>query len=393
LPEDSPDHISGTIVEQTVPQPALAENPLVEESVPTLTRSPTALVEKPTTPLPLHQVGISLSLQPVTPLNYLIQIAHDELQASIDCNESEEEGLDNTWIAVQRQRNKARRQRKLEYRRDQLCRLWKLPQEFSEVSHPLVIGEEPDQLTEKYVIVKKEEGHAFGARLLKAIKDDHERRDCECPLPQVYRDRAAAEAGEGTFRFFRHFKQPGFDNVWVFMRKGDWHWHCTCDRKPLSDFALWVRRKYKAEELAEREAQEQKAAEDKDNNQSRKRKAQDSESDLTDHITVRVVDGPCQPGTATVRRRTALLSVKTTTTAVLAGSTTSRLREKSAGLIHSAQSFGSNLSVGSAKSMCGIFSTRAITMGTSVKHFLSRVGAQRKSFLPIRFLLVRVANI
>lgn len=379
----TPDH-NPSNVDETVSQPAPTTTPPVaEESVPGLTGTPIDLVANPTTPRPLHQVGLAFSLQPVTPLRYLFQISDDELQASIDCDESEkeEEDIDYHWNAVQKARAKARHQKKLKYRRDQFRRQFELPEDFSETSHPLIVGEEPGQLTEKYAFIKKEEGHAFGARLLQAIKDDHERRGCECPLPKVYRDRAAAEAGEGTFRFFRHSRQKGLNNIWVFMRKGDWHWHCTCNREPLSDFAVWVRRHYKAEELAESKAQEQKAQEQKAREdtairQSRKRKAQDSESELTDGVTIRVVNGPCQPGAPAVRRKIAVLSASTTTTVNLPGSATSRLRARSARLLRSAR-FAASRSLRSVKPMCGILGAGAFVMGTSVKHFLSRVGAQR----------------
>lgn len=369
--EPSPVHTAKVDVaqpSQTVTVVAEQSTPKSIRSLTALVASPTAVVANSTAPTSLHRVGLSFSLQPVTPLRYDFVITDDELQDLIhkECDESEVEDPDHAWIKVRRARTIARRKHKLEWRRNQLRRTFALPEEFSEVTHPLIIGEDPDYYTENYGSFKNEEGHAFGARLLQSIKDDHERRGCICPPPRVYHSRAAAEAGQGTFRFFRHFKQPGFNNVWVFMRKDDWHWHCTCDKKPLSDFAIWVRKhraeKF-AEELARRESEEQLVREYQEESAkrtSRKRKAQDDETELVDSETTRVVDGPRLPSPAAVRRR--------------------RIAPlKSARLLRSVQSAGSDLAAESVKFMGGVLSTAAITMGTSVKHFLTRVGAQRKS--------------
>lgn len=382
-PQLSPVHIAS--VEETAAQPSQAVTSVAEQSDSTPVPGPTAIVANPTTvvanttaPLSLHQVGLSFSLRPVTPLHYNFLITDNELQSLIhkECDESEVEDPDHAWIKVRRERTKARRQHKLKWRYNQLRRTFALPEDFSEATHPLITGEDPDQYTENYGSLKNKEGHAFGARLLRAIKDDHERRGCTCPLPQIYRSRAAAEAGQGTFRFFRHFKRPDFDNVWVFMRKDDWHWHCTCDSKALSDFAIWVRR-HKAEkfadEVAQRDAEEQLLREEQEERAkrlSRKRKAQDDEAELGDSVTIRVVNGPCLPGAAALRRRIARLKSSTR-------------------LLRSVRLAGSNLFAGSVRSMGGVLSTAAIIMGTSVKHFLSRVGAQRKSRAYVACLLRR----
>ncbi|KAJ9130736.1 Cysteine proteinase [Coniochaeta hoffmannii] len=403
VPEPSPVHIAN--VEQRIAQPSPTETALAEQSATTATRSPTALVASPTTastnpaarasptavvasltapalstrerlnprivsslapwendrsPAPLHKVGLGFTLQPVSPLQYYFGITDDELQDLIrkdQCDEPEVDEPDRAWIQVRRERTKARRQYKLQRRYDQLRRTFKLPEYFSEQTHSIITGEDPGQYTETYGSFKHEEGHAFGARLLQAIKDDHERRGCECPLPQVYQSRAEAEAGQGTFRFFR-FQVPGSFNIWVFMRKDDWHWHCTCDNKALSDFALWVR-KHKAEKRAQIDSAEQLLREEREETAkrlSRKRKAQDDEAELVEPVATRLVDGPLLRGAAAVRRKTAHL--------------------KSTRLVRSVRAAGVSLASQTVQSMGGVFSTAAIIMGTSVKHFLSKVGAQ-----------------
>jgi len=405
VPEPSPVHIAN--VEQRIAQPSPTETALAEQSATTATRSPTALVASPTTastnpaarasptavvasltapasstrerlnprivsslapwendrsPAPLHKVGLGFTLQPVSPLQYYFGITDDELQDLIrkdQCDEPEVDEPDRAWIQVRRERTKARRQYKLQRRYDQLRRTFKLPEYFSEQTHSIITGEDPGHYTETYGSFKHEEGHAFGARLLQAIKDDHERRGCECPLPQVYQSRAEAEAGQGTFRFFR-FQVPGSFNIWVFMRKDDWHWHCTCDNKALSDFALWVR-KHKAEKRAQIDSAEQLLREEREETAkrlSRKRKAQDDEAELVEPVATRLVDGPLLRGAAAVRRKTAHL--------------------KSTRLVRSVRAAGVSLASPTVQSMGGVFSTAAIIMGTSVKHFLSKVGAQRK---------------
>jgi hypothetical protein len=148
------------------------------------------------------------------------------------------------------------------------------------------------------------------------------------------------------------------------MRKDDWHWHCNCDKKPLSDFALWVR-KHKAEEaveeLAQRESEAQLRSEEREetvNRLSRKRKAQEQEIHLVNSVTTRLIDGPRLRGTADVRRKLARLKHSFSNSAV-----------KAAVSSYTSPSF---------LSMGGALSTVTFTMGTSVKHFLSRVGLQRK---------------
>lgn len=331
-------------------------------------------MDKPTGTPSLHKVGLSFTLEPVQPLRYCFQSPDEQLQTSIsdvegdDCDKKDDHC--DLLLVARKERTKARRAKKLDSRRERLGKEWSLSAEelLPEIGiHPLVVGEEPGQSTERYIVLKQDEGHAFGASLLNAIKHDHHRRGCECPVPRVYQGRVEAEAGVGTFRFFRHLKRSKGPNIWVFMRKDDHHWHCTCEKKPLSDFALFARkcqgngvaeyidRKLQADELHEAERQVA-------NQQGKKRKASDSECDITQ------VEGSSQSSDGGHRRRLAFLTQAKRL----------RLRALSARVFRSAHLTRPYVSAEAVQSMCGSFSAGVVTMGTTVKNLFSRFKTQSK---------------
>ncbi|KAB5585781.1 hypothetical protein GE09DRAFT_37887 [Coniochaeta sp. 2T2.1] len=335
-------------------------------------------------------------------------------------------GPDINWRNARKERDRIDFRDKLRSRLKTLCDVWQEPAySFADKDHPLVLGEEVGQTTADYVLLKKTEGPAFGTRLFRAIKADHEQRGCECPLPNIYPSKDTAEKGVGTLRFFKHINQSGHSSIRVFMRKEDWHWHCCCHKEPLSDFAVWVRKydgighlneeryarevdeqlQRELEEHTQRRADEQQYAREADeqllrevaehtSRQTRKRKASDSELDLAEPSTVRVLDGPCLPSDTAKRRKLARFATKLTASVSLKRADKARaLRTRSLRLLRFAQIAGSSLSTETGQFMCRNFRIRgAMTMATSVKDFFSRVTAHLSTVWSPKRLQTAVDN-
>lgn len=186
--------------------------------------------------------------------------------------------------------------------------------------------------TDRFTSRRRQEGHQFGGQLYAAIKAEQFVKNCLCPHPTIHRTKTEAEAGTGVFRFYQVGARS--DNIRVFMRKGDNHWHCQC----YAQYSRYA-------------------------DITRKRKAEDSEIDV-------------EAGTSREDTRTGITTVRV----VDDKNDTENPQPQivSSQVLHTSNTSLTTLSRQSIRPMWSAITGRVENMSASVKRWFSRLGARRK---------------